>query len=177
MGSRPILNTVRSSRTGTLPCVRAIWGACRLAPAVPEVVVTFWNPRKSFQLRWSVCVSGESSRCQAGVPAGPNHADGDLSAVRDEHLVQTRHDLHSSGKLRRMRSEFMHAPGHQRAGQWDDSRPFEQPGEDPPDGGEPAGHRRPDAVEAQPSGPVGVIGPLRVHLCAEVRILVRRRWR
>src|SRR5579862_2931764 len=33
MGSRTILNTVKSSRTGTLPCVRAIWGAWGLRPA------------------------------------------------------------------------------------------------------------------------------------------------
>ena len=36
-GLRTILNTVKSRRTGTLPCVRAIWGAWELPPALPEV--------------------------------------------------------------------------------------------------------------------------------------------
>jgi hypothetical protein len=46
-GSRTILNTVKSSQTGTLPCVRAIWDASGSEPieaeasvlALPEVVV------------------------------------------------------------------------------------------------------------------------------------------
>src|SRR5262249_10322151 len=42
MGSRTILKIVKSSRTGTPPCVRAIWGVWELPPPVPallEVVV------------------------------------------------------------------------------------------------------------------------------------------
>jgi hypothetical protein len=39
MGSRTILNTVKSSRIGTPPCVRAIWGAWGLTPAAREAAL------------------------------------------------------------------------------------------------------------------------------------------
>jgi len=54
-------------RIGTLPCVRVIWGACRLAPAVPEVVVDLARCRS--------CRSGRpgaaGGRGVAGALGGP----------------------------------------------------------------------------------------------------------
>jgi hypothetical protein len=43
-GSRTILNTVKSSRIGTLPCVRVIWGAWGLPPVAAEVALEAERP-------------------------------------------------------------------------------------------------------------------------------------